>query len=105
MAALIISLLSTVLPGLITLAENKFGGGAGAQKKTFVQDIISMLLQNLAGAGKAPAVSSDDTSAAIEAMLAALKAQGAVPSATGVPAVAMAVTLTGTMTTGEAVPK
>lgn len=84
MVATIIGLLGPLLPGLIQLVQQKFGAGkeVQTQKKSTVQDIITVLLQTLAGAGKAPATNSDDISAAIEAVLAALKAQGSIPSGT-----------------------
>ena len=87
-AAAIISLLGAVLPGAIQVAQKLFGSITGsakaandAAKLSIVAATVTPLLQALETAGKTPgAVLPTDVKAAIEAVLAAMKAIGAVPA-------------------------
>ena len=111
-AAAIISLLDAILPSAIQGAQKLFGSVSGAAKAAndtaklnTVLSTVTPFLQALATAGKTPgSIIPADVETAIEAVLAALKQVGSIPtnSATAVTgsSPATAVKIAGTLTIG-----
>jgi hypothetical protein len=69
----IIPIIGAVAPSVIQLLQKLFTKDQAADKKSIATDVLSVLAQLLAGKGKAPPTSTDDISALVEAVLAALK--------------------------------
>lgn len=85
--AAIIGLVGPLLPAMIKGIEGLFGSKTGPAKLATVEQMVSQLLAALGAAGKAGgAPIPENIRAAIEAVLAALKAQGAIDA--GQPATA-----------------